>query len=360
VNQAKGRRTRLNRMARLEKPLELKAMSLRLNSNARSGNLVLETDGLEIGIHRFATSNQAPLHLFQCPNLQLWRLERAALIGPNGTGKSTFLKTLLGDLPPLDGIVHMGAGLKIGYFEQAHETLLLENTPLDELMNAKPGLTLQEARNMLGQFLFSGDDIFKKIEVLSGGERGRVALAKLALQGANFLLLDEPTNHLDIPSQEILTEALNRFDGTLLLVSHDRYLISAIATQIWALERDNGNGGNGTVKMTVFKSGYDEWRESQSAQMVAVTPPLEKKPSPPTQTPPIATHTISKNKERERIQRLEAIEQKISAFEHKLTMLGAEMELAGSDFAKVQKLGAEYQLTEQALASAWAEFETEG
>ena len=248
-----------------------------------------------------------------------------------------------------------GAGLKIGYFEQAHESLNLQNTPLDELLSAKPGLSIADARNILGRFLFSGDDAFKKIEVLSGGERGRVALAKLTLLGANFLLLDEPTNHLDIPSQEILTEALNQFDGTLLLVSHDRYLVAALATQIWALERNDGN-----TQMTVFKGTYDEWREAklQSTEKIQNLKEAERKNQAIAPTPAIAiAPTPSKNNLRQQEKKMAQIEDRIGKLEQELNNLSTKMAQAGNDFSKIKVLGENYQKTEQALAAAWAELE---
>ncbi len=190
----------------------------------------------------------------------------AALIGPNGVGKSTFLKTALGELPPLSGEVKIGASVQIGYFAQAHELLNPKNSIIDEIMTTKPMLPA-EARNFLGGFLFSGDDVFRPIETLSGGERGRVALAKLALSGANLLLLDEPTNHLDIDSQEILQNVLANFGGTILLVSHDRYLIDALATQIWAASPGD---------LLVFEGTYSEFvaardKAQQGASSSAVT-----------------------------------------------------------------------------------------
>jgi ATP-binding cassette subfamily F protein 3 len=186
------------------------------------------------------------------------RTECAALIGDNGTGKSTLLKTLTGDLQPLDGRLSFGTGLKVGYFAQAHEDMNLENTVLDELMRHK-ALPISEARKHLAQYLFRSDDVYKKVGMLSGGERGKLALAILALDGANFLLLDEPTNHLDIPAQEVLQEVLEAFDGTILLVSHDRYLVDRLATQIWHLE-----GGD----LRVFKGTYGEFVASERGERV--------------------------------------------------------------------------------------------
>jgi ATP-binding cassette subfamily F protein 3 len=375
--QAKGRLKRLNRMERLEKPIEARAMSLRLNSNSRSGNIVLETHNLLVGYANtpddlteaqsdgsFAPSLPGssapddPTTLFLAPNLQLLRTERAALIGPNGTGKSTFLKTICGDLLPLAGRVRLGANVQIGYFAQAHEGLNLENTVLDELMSARDDLLVSQARNMLGRFLFSGDDAFKKVGTLSGGERGRVALAKLTLQGANFLLLDEPTNHLDIPSQEILTEALNNYDGTLLVVSHDRYLVAALATQVWSLER----AGDGQARLIVFRGTYDAWIESK----LEAEREREKQQKEQTQKGRDQTRSqdpaasASRKAERERQARMDQTEQRIAELETKLNSLGQQIQQAGANYARVRDLSLEYQQAESDLASAWDELERIG
>jgi ATP-binding cassette subfamily F protein 3 len=380
--QAKGRLKRLNRMERLEKPIEQRAMSLRLKGGPRSGNIVLETSALAVGYRieneelriekgEFLNSQFFILNLFECPDLILLRTERAALVGPNGTGKTTFLKTIMGEIEPLAGEVKIGANVKMGYFAQAHEGLNLDNTVLQELMSAREDLKLSEARDILGRFLFSGDDQFKKVEMLSGGERGRVALARLTLQGANFLLLDEPTNHLDIPSQEILTEALNHFDGTLLLVSHDRYLIAALATQIWSLERDEA----GQTRMTVFRGTYDAWveekREVESRKSEVGSRKAEEQSTNACANPSTGSGQAlptsnfqsypspapSKNAVQQRLRKLEAAEQRIQILEKKLTELSWQMETAGSDYAKAQTLGEEYRKAEQELIDAWAEFE---
>lgn len=311
-------------------------------------------------------TSSSPHRLFAAPNLQLLRTERAALIGPNGTGKTTFLKTVLGDLEPLSGEVRLGASLRLGYFAQAHEGLNLDNTILDELMSVRRSdgaeMTMSEARNMLGRFLFSGDDAFKKVGMLSGGERGRVALAKLTLQGANFLLLDEPTNHLDIPSQEILTEALNNFEGTLLMVSHDRYLIAALATQIWSLERD----ANNKTQMTIFRGTYDAWIESKLIPLEEIA----KKQAPGAKNqeqkvvavqsktqPNQPTTKLTKNQEQQRLKKLEQAEQTLAHLERRLTELSWEMEMAANDYAKMKTLGEEYTKVERELAGAWQALE---
>ncbi len=193
--------------------------------------------------------------LFKIGQLELRRGECAALIGPNGSGKTTFLKTLLGQVDTLAGEVGLGASLDIGYFAQAHDELEPQNTVLDELLSQRQ-MDPEAARSYLAQYLFRGDDVFKPVSALSGGERGRLALAILALRGANVLLLDEPTNHLDLPAREVLQQVLQDYQGTILLVSHDRYLIDQLATQIWEL-RDNS--------LHVFMGIYREFVLHRSA-----------------------------------------------------------------------------------------------
>ena len=213
----------------------------RLESAHASGNIVFRAAGLTVGY----PGNP----LFSVEEAELRRRECAALLGPNGAGKTSFLKTLLDQLTPLRGKVQLGAGLKIGYFSQAQEHLEDNRTVLEELLAYK-SMHPEEARRLLARYLFQGEDVFKKVGVLSGGERARLALAILALQGANFLVLDEPTNHLDIPSREALQEVLDDFDGTILLVSHDRYLINRLATQIWELKDQ---------RLQIFKGSYREF-----------------------------------------------------------------------------------------------------
>jgi ATP-binding cassette subfamily F protein 3 len=225
AREARGRETRLGRLERLQRPAAQKVMKFALSSRVRGGNNVLTIRGLTVGYGQ-------PLIRF--PNLLLRRGERAALLGPNGCGKTTFLKSVVGELPPLAGEAKVGVNVQVAYLAQGHENLHEDATILDEILAVK-NLPLDQARGFLGRFLFSGDDVFKTIANLSGGERGRVALAVLSLQGANFLLLDEPTNQLDIQSQEMLEQVLDQFDGTILFVSHDRYFIDALATQVWVI-----------------------------------------------------------------------------------------------------------------------------
>jgi len=210
----------------------------RLTPSHLSGNIILRLNDVQFGY--------SGMPLFQADQVELHRSECVALMGPNGSGKTTFLKTLMGQLSPLAGRVKLGASLKIGYFAQAQDSLIPENSVLDELLRHRI-IPIGDARSYLAQYLFRGDDVFKPVEALSGGERGRLALAILALDGANFLLLDEPTNHLDLPAQEVLQELLQRFLGTILLVSHDRFLVDRLATQIWELREG---------KLMVFKGSY--------------------------------------------------------------------------------------------------------
>lgn len=231
------------------------ALNIRLKSEEQSEQLVLRTSRLTIGYP--ATP------LFKTEKIRLERGDIVALLGANGSGKSTFLRTLLGDLPPLRGKVELGENVQVGYFAQAHDQLNLERRVLDEILHYRPS-SEQKARTYLAQYLFQGDDVFKQVRDLSGGERGRLALAILAVTGANFLLLDEPTNHLDIPSQEVLQAVLEKYDGTIVLVSHDRYLVNQLATQIWAIEPEE-------AQLTVFEGSYEAYllKREEAAQAAA-------------------------------------------------------------------------------------------
>ncbi len=233
TRQAQGRLKRLERFKEdeaIDRPRQEQTIKLRLHTPLRSGDKVLWTQDLAIGYDR---ANP----LFRCPDLDLRRGECVALLGPNGSGKTTFLKTVLGQQEPLAGHARLGASLKIGYYAQVHTDLDPDKSVLDTILEVK-NLPLGEARTYLARYLFTGDDVFKRIGDLSGGERSRVALAKLVMLRANFLLLDEPTNHLDIASQEVLEDVLDGFPGTILLVTHDRYLVDRLATQLWIIESD--------------------------------------------------------------------------------------------------------------------------
>ena len=228
IKRAESRVKMLDKIERLEKPSEVASeMKIRLEPRITSGNDVLKVEGL--------AKSFGSLSLFSDLNFEIKRGEKVAIIGDNGTGKTTLLKILNGVCEPDAGSFSLGSKVHIGYYDQEHHVLHMEKTLFEEISDAYPTLTNTQIRNVLASFLFTGDDVFKRISDLSGGERGRVSLAKLMLSEANFLILDEPTNHLDITSKEILENALNQYTGTVLYVSHDRYFINKTASRILEL-----------------------------------------------------------------------------------------------------------------------------
>lgn len=346
--QAKGRLKKLETMKKRGAILESgprlrRKMFLEMSDHLRSGDQVIITRDLKIGYN-------SAVPLLRTPDLLVLRGETVAIIGANGVGKSTLLKTLSGELPALAGEVRLGAKVKIGYFAQAQSTLNAANAIIDEIRAIKP-LPLSQARDWLGRFLFSGDDVFRSISSLSGGERGRVALAKLALEGASLLLLDEPTNHLDIDSQQVLEAALAGFGGTILLVSHDRYLVDALATQIWEIMPG---------EMTVIDGDYQEYlrqrnlalhqqsKETEAQDRRGKTPAVYREKKHGLNPFELANYTT-------------ALEDEIQRLETSLSEISKQLDdasLAG-DADAVYRLGRDYSNTEAMLEAAldeWGRF----
>lgn len=330
TRQAQGRRTRLERLlreSRMTPPQPRRALRLNLVSSGRSGDLVLRTRSLSVGYADEGTP------LFNVDDLTLIRGECAAIIGPNGAGKTTFLKTILEQIPPYAGETVLGASLKIGYFAQAHEGLHPDWTLMDEIQTVMPKWLPGEIRDYLAKFLFTGDDVFKEVSLLSGGERGRLALACLALQGANLLLLDEPTNHLDLPSQEILQNILGQFQGTILLVSHDRYLIDALATQVWEVLPEQH-------KLVVYEGSYSEYRASRQVSLM----PAEAKPAHKVVLTPVKKAVSGRSKgQLQRLQnRMRELEEEIAWLEKDVRAIEQQFSNMQVDSSRMQKLGGDY------------------
>lgn len=338
-------------------------MKLNLRTRQRSGNIVMRTEDLRIG---YGNANASWKPLVAVPDLELRRLECAALIGPNGSGKTTFLKTILGLVSPLEGEVLMGASLQVGYFTQGHEDLVAERTLMQEIDSVAPHLLPADIRNHLARYLFSGDDVFKQVNTLSGGERGRLALAKLALLETNLLLLDEPTNHLDIPSQEILQFVLDEYQGTIILVTHDRYLVDRLATQIWEIipaevtlsRKADTVWGN----MRVFQGTYHQYRlqqEQAAREMVNGGAVIAGKEGE--RETELRERSRLKNRNqseiRRRATRLSELEHQIAEHENQIKVLSRQLETPPTDVAEVHRLGKQYVCFQDELNTLLAEWE---
>ncbi|MFZ1508107.1 MAG: ABC-F family ATP-binding cassette domain-containing protein [Anaerolineae bacterium] len=374
--EARGRLTRLDRFKRdelIERPLELKTMSLGLTTDVRSGDIVLRTKNLVVGYvdtpsggngtdarhgDALRAGQATPAawrreHLLvSVPDLEIRRGQCVALIGPNGSGKTTLVKTILEQVKPLRGSARLGASVITGYLAQASAGLNPNQTVLAAILEVE-NLPLAQARNFLGRFLFSGDDVFKPISVLSGGQRSRVALARLTLQGANFLLLDEPTNHLDVASQEILQDVLDRFPGTVLLVSHDRYLVDALADEVWALRAG---------ELFIYKGGYQGYLRQREIEKAEAAGQRRE------ETPADTTQDRERMKEERRQRKAAAaraaqatdLEAQIHAREADLAEVERRLDQASSaaDVQRITDLAAEHQAVQvdiESLMAAWAE-----
>ena len=346
--EAQGRRTRLARYLATEgvdRPREQRRIRLRLEGGQRSGDIVLQLRG---GV---AVGYSAEKVLARMPEVEVLRGQRIAVVGPNGAGKTTLVRSILGELDLLEGEIRYGTGVEPGYLAQAHDHLDPEMNVLEAVRQARPQLPPEEIRNLLGSLLFSGDDVFRKVGELSGGQRSRVALAKLVLHNANLLVLDEPTNHLDIASQEILQEVLGDFPGTLILVSHDRYLIQALATQVWLVE-----GG----RVQCYAGNWEEflrWRHQQTlpAQADGKTP----KPEGPVLRQTQKQERRGRKQQEKMQQRQGEVEEQIHRQELAIEALSARIGKAGEskDMQLVYELGTEYRQLEKQLEALMEEWE---
>ena len=413
TKEARGREKILNRLKngyqgannqwideRIDAPTQQKKLAMNLGTQVRSGEMVLRLEKLEVGYaprtesQEPNTADNAPVsqfsvlgstvQLIKCPNLEMQRGQRVALMGPNGSGKTTLLRTIVSELPPLRGLVRLGHKVIINYYAQAHEGLQMDATVLEEIRRIKPLIKETEARTLLGRFLFSGDDVFKRVGDLSGGERSRVALAQLTLMAGNLLVLDEPTNHLDINAREALEVVLNEYNGSILFVSHDRYFIDAVADTIWMVD-------NGTIER--FVGNYSEYAAAkEAAARAAAQPAPAPKPAAPAQKQPAAEpkaaapaqkqpaangnghgqparapqpaaeiKPIDKNAERDqrkRQRRLAALEGEIAMLEDEQKKLAGELTNASmaGDGQRVKALELQYAELQDMLSSRYQEW----
>ena len=340
IRRAQSREKILDKMEVLDKPTELNAnMKLRLVPSTLSGEDVLSAEDL---------SKQFDGNLlFEHVNFQIRRGEKIALLGSNGTGKTTLFKMIMGLIPATSGYLRTGVKVYPGYYDQQQENLTPGNTVLEEIYDAFPQMTLGQVRNVLGAFLFRGDDVFKPIEALSGGEKARVSLCKIMLADNNFLLLDEPTNHLDIPSREVLEDNLTNYEGTILFISHDRYFINKVADQIYELTQ---NG------IRIYPGGYDYYLEHASA-------PEQEVQAKSNSTTAELDFYQQKKLQRERTRRktrfarvekeIEEIEWKLHEIEEK--MLDPEFYNSSTEFARLEQDQQTLNQQLEALMEEWSE-----
>lgn len=347
IKRAESREKALSKMEVIDKPAELNAdMNLKLTPRFESGKDVLEIKGL--------SKSFGPLTLFSDQDIHIGRGERVAIIGKNGTGKTTLLKMITEQEALDSGTITFGAKVKTGYFDQEHQMLHMDKTVFEEISDEYPALTNTEIRNVLAAFLFTGDQVFSKIGTLSGGEQGRVSLAKLMLSEANFLLLDEPTNHLDINSKEILEDALNNYTGTILYVSHDRYFINKTATRILDLVNQ---------KFVNYIGNYDYYLEKRD-ELTAVYAPEEKEllsSSAPTES----KNAWISQKEQQAARRkkendLKKVEERIAVLEERNREIDEEFALpeTGTDLPRCQELSREQAEVVEELETLYEQWES--
>ena len=352
IKRAESREKLLSKIEVLEKPTEVNdTMNITLEPCIISGNDVLTVRGLTKGFGGHP--------LFTEVDFEIKRGERIAIIGNNGTGKTTILKMINGLIPQDEGEIHLGSKVHIGYYDQEHQVLHMEKTLFEELQDTYPDMNNTQIRNVLAAFLFTGDDVFKLIRDLSGGERGRVSLAKLMLSEANFLILDEPTNHLDITSKEILENALNHYTGTVLYVSHDRYFINKTATRILDLTMG---------RLINYIGNYDYYLEKKDTMEQLYTAPASS--SPNTTSSPVQEENPSgrvdwkqqkeeQARQRKRQNELKKVEEEIHSLETRDQEIDALLckEEIFSDVTKLMELNQEKAAIASELETLYEQWE---
>ena len=347
---ARGRQSQLNRLERLEAPETSHSLDFKFPPAAMSADKVLVLDHVSIG---YKTDDP----IIDDVSMVVRRGESVALIGPNGAGKSTMVKAIVGELFPTEGHIDIGNRVQVGYFSQEHEELHDRWQVVDEIIN-NYNFTEEKARNVLGSFLFKGDDVFKLVGDLSGGERARLALLKLFLQGDNFLILDEPTNHLDVPTREIVERALQQFGGTCFIISHDRYFLDQVSTRTLVLE----NKG-----ITEYLGNYSYYKEKLKEQndIAALTEPVEEVPKDKakTETKVVPSSDESKPKPNTYMveKQLAEVEEEIARLE--ATMKMYEVQLANpvvqqdlEEMANISKQLSDTESSLQTLYEKWEHF----
>jgi ATP-binding cassette subfamily F protein 3 len=350
--EARGRQKLLDRLERVERPQDFPEMHFALSPVMDSGLIVIEAHKLVAGYGVVTRGDRGhkepPLALVQAGDLQLLRGDRVGLIGPNGSGKTTLLRTLIGELPPVSGQVLPGHNVRIGYYAQTLDGLAVERTILDEIRQVST-LSEEGARSFLGRFLFSGEDVFKPISALSGGERSRVALAKLALQGPNLLVLDEPTNHLDLQSRQFLEEVLSEFEGTLLFVSHDRYFIDSLATKVWVIEEG---------VLVPYLGNYTEYRAHRQRIAASVSTDNHKS-SAESRPSSVSTKSSSKKGDKSRVRTVEDVEHDIERAEADLKSIEEALSEAAlhADADRLTQLSADYEQARRRVDALLEEWE---
>lgn len=355
IKRAESREKMLDKMERVDKPLEESdGMRIMLEPDTLSGNDVLFIENL--------TKSYDGEYLFQNVSMDIKRGERVALIGDNGTGKTTILK-IINQLVPADRCdLRLGAKVHIGYYDQEHQVLHDDKSIFDEISDAYPNLNNTRIRNVLAAFLFTGDDVFKLIKELSGGERGRVSLAKLMLSHANFLILDEPTNHLDIQSREILEEALQNYTGTVLYVSHDRYFINQTATRILNLTEGGLNSYPGNYDDYIEKKDSPSINSSGGFESVVSSERVQQIPETPQKTVGKDDYLRQKEeqaKERKRQNQIKKVEKRIDEIETRLAELDELMAdpSVATDVKRLMEINAEHEDLDTELLELMEEWE---